>query len=125
MSNALDGLKPNDLAIIERFERPWRLTNIEARQDGTIYVTGGFAYSSETGERLDAKQSYTKNERLRPITREGVDYLLLLAFQRELPQAELRAVPRAKRRRLAELVEEIAAITELDLGAPARIDVPE
>jgi|GEM_PF-6983184 len=111
----------NDLLIIERFDRPWRLTNVVSIDDDVITVTGGFRYAVATGERLDAHQSYTKGERVTPLSVDGVAYLTILAFQQELPRFELRAVPRVHRVALARLVRSFCETAGVDLGALSRI----
>jgi len=111
----------NELAIIERFDRPWRLTNIVAIDGDVITVTGGFHYAADTGERLDAQQSYTKNERLTSLTPDGAAYLTIMAFQQELPRFELRSVPRRHRVALAQLIHAFCDMAGMDLGALSRI----
>lgn len=105
----LSAMRPGDPVTIVRRGAPRLITRIVEVDDASVTVQGGHRYGRRDGRRLD-REGLAAEDSLRPTTEEDRDYLLLVAFSREVGAATYRHLDHAQLRLLARLAEEFQGV---------------
>ncbi len=79
------GLHVGGLVCVERRGRPWKINRVARRDATTITTSSGHTYAAVDG----APQFPTKELRLRPLTRDRAEYLLLVTFKKQADRLDL------------------------------------
>lgn len=94
------------LICIERRGRPWRIEALTELTPTSVTTASGYAYDLATGQ----PQFETKEFRLRPLTRENLDYLILVEGLRAAEKLKPNVLKPAER---AELMPASRALIEV------------
>ncbi len=79
------GLHVGGLVCIERRGRPWKINRVARRDATTITTASGHTYAA-----LDGTAQFTSlDQRLRPLTRDRAESLLLIAFKKQADRLDL------------------------------------